>query len=526
MTELKLLQCRVDGRYDVEDCLGRGSYAEIYMARDRAATDERFRQVVIKALNVLLQGYQDPELERTLIQNFQNEAVALDRVRHPHIISRLGHGTAIDLTGTAFHYIVLEYLSGGDLALLCRQGPLKIDRALFYLQQICAGLAHAHASGVIHRDIKPQNLLLTTDHEILKIADFGVAKIEAAEGAITRVGTNIYAAPEHNPLVQTAALDTGSLLGAQTQLTPAADIYSLAKTAYTMICGVPPRSFAHHAITSLPDPMATEPWARSLLRVLERATQSRPADRYQTVQEFWDELSKADLPITQPLNRVHATRQVTSDLSLEAEVTMAAPPKPRFETSREIQQKNTVGNGATRPKIVVAIAGQAAMTSAPTIAPTQGFAAPQQTGRVTVAVARNGQAPRAVEAAKAVKAPRRGRDFVVGLVLVLCFAGLLVATGAYVRSLIKGRATTTQTTPTSTDVGREALAVTDANLRASPTSRSDRVGLAELGSRVKVLSVSNNNNWCEVEIIQHARPKADPNSADRGWVNRDLLKFD
>jgi len=171
MTELKLLQCRVDGRYDIEDCLGRGSYAEIYMARDRAATDERFRMVVIKALNVLLQGYQDPELERTLIQNFQNEAVALDRVRHPHIISRLGHGTALDLTGTAFHYIVLEYLGGGDLALLCRKEPLKLDRALFYLQQLCAGLAHAHECGVIHRDIKPQNLLLTADHETLKIAD-------------------------------------------------------------------------------------------------------------------------------------------------------------------------------------------------------------------------------------------------------------------------------------------------------------------------------------------------------------------
>ena len=525
MTELKLLQCRVDGRYDIEECLGRGSYAEIYMARDRAATDERFRKVVIKALNVLLQGYQDPDLERTLIQNFQNEAVALDRVRHPNIISRLGHGTAIDLTGTAFHYIVLEYLSGGDLALLCRKGPLKIDRALFYLQQICAGLAHAHASGVIHRDIKPQNLLLTADHETLKIADFGVAKIEAAEGAITRVGTNIYAAPEHNPLVQTAALDTGSLLGVQTQLTPAADIYSLAKTAYTMICGVPPRSFAHHAITSLPDPMSTEPWARSLLRVLERATQARPGDRYQTVQDFWDELSDADLPVTQPLIRAHANRQVTSDLTLEAEVTIAAPPKPRFETSRELQEKNNVGNGATRPKIVVAIAGQPAITSAPTIAPTQGFGVPQQTGRVTVPVARNVQVPRAVQPAKTPGVRRRGRDFVVGLILVLCFAGLLFATGAYVRSLIKGRATT-QTTPTATDVGREALATTDVNLRASPTSKSDRVGLAELGSRVKVLNVSNNNNWCEVEIIQHARPKADPSSADHGWVNRDLLKFD
>src|SRR5256885_15024036 len=135
MTELKLLQCRVDGRYDIEDCLGKGSYAEIYLARDNAATDEKFRQVVIKALNVLLQGYQDPELERTLIQNFQNEAVALDRVRHPNIISRLGHGTAIDLSGTPFHYLVLEYLSGGDLAKHCRNAPLTLERAIKYLQQ-------------------------------------------------------------------------------------------------------------------------------------------------------------------------------------------------------------------------------------------------------------------------------------------------------------------------------------------------------------------------------------------------------
>src|SRR6267378_7648289 len=181
MTELKLLQCRLDGRYDIEDCLGRGSYAEIYMARDRGAADERFRKVVIKALNVLLQGYQDADLERTLIQNFQNEAIALDRVRHPNIISRLGHGTAIDLTGTTFHYIVLEYLPGGDMAALTRHHPLPIAKALFYLEQVCSGLAHAHKCGVIHRDIKPQNLLLTGDKLTVKIADFGVARLEAHE---------------------------------------------------------------------------------------------------------------------------------------------------------------------------------------------------------------------------------------------------------------------------------------------------------------------------------------------------------
>jgi serine/threonine protein kinase len=527
MTELKLLQCRVDGRYDIEDCLGRGSYAEIYMARDLAATDEHFRKVVIKALNVLLQGYQDPELERTLIQNFQNEAVALDRVRHPNIISRLGHGTAIDLTGTAFHYIVLEYLGGGDLARLCRKEPLKLDRALFFLQQICAGLAHAHACGVIHRDIKPQNLLLTTDHETLKIADFGVAKIEAAEGAITRVGTNIYAAPEHNPLVQTAALDTGSLQSAQTQLTPAADIYSLAKTAYTMICGVPPRAFAHHPITTLPAPMSAEPWAPSLLRVLERATQTRPRDRYQTVQEFWDELNDTSLPVTRSLDVAQTRRHISSDLSLEAEITVAAPPKPRFETSRELQQqKDAAGNGATRPRIVVPVAGQSPIRGQSTVGPTQGFAAPQQPGRVNVPLVRNVPVTRAAETRMAARERKRSRDFVVGLILVLCFAGLLVATGAYVRSWIKPRTTPPTTGTTTSIVGSEAVTKTDVNLRAAPNGKSDKVGLAESGSHVKVLNVSSNNNWCEVEIIEHSRPKDDPSSSDHGWVNRDNLKFD
>jgi hypothetical protein len=212
---------------------------------------------------------------------------------------------------------------------------------------------------------------------------------------------------------------------------------------------------------------------------------------------------------------------------LEAEVITAAPPKPRFETSRELQHQTIAGNGVARPRIVVPIAGQSTMFTNPApVIPTQGFAAPQQMGRVTVAVARNGQVARAGEARMAMNARRRGRDFVVGVALVLCFAGLLVATGAYVRSWIKTRTTPPiATTPTGI-VGREAVTTIDTNLRAGPNSKTDKVGLAELGSRVKVLNVSSNNNWCEVEIVQHSRPKDDPNSSDRGWVNRDLLKFD
>lgn len=520
MSDLKLLQCRLDNRYDIEDCLGRGSYAEIYMARDLAATDERFRNVVIKALNVLLQGYQDPDLERTLIQNFQNEAIALDRVRHPNIISRLGHGTAIDLSGTAFHYIVLEYLGGGDLSKLWRSEALTLTRALTYLKQICAGLAHAHECGVIHRDIKPQNLLLTEDRETVKIADFGVARLEGGEGAITRVGTNVYAPPEHNPLVQTSQLDLRAGQG-PLQLTPAADIYSLAKTAYTLICGASPRAFAHEAITELPGPIASQPWGRSLLRVLERATQTRAADRYQSVQAFWEDLNDVAMPATQPLALAAARRHVvSSDLNVDEVLTAAAPPRPKFETSRELKHQQIETNGSPRPKIVVPIAGHQSIPNASL------FPVAQSPGRLTVPVRSPLPAPPGPTRVAA-KPRNRRRDFVVGLVLVLCFAGLLAATGAYVRKWIKARTgQQTTTTTTSGDIGRQAVTKTDVNLRAGPNSQTEIVGLAEFGSKIQVLSTNTNNSWCEVQVIQHSRPKKDPESSDRGWMNRTFLDFD
>src|SRR4028119_1637466 len=286
MSELKLQQCRLDRRYDILECLGRGSYAEVYLARDAAASGSSPQMVVIKALNLFLQGAIDLELEHTLIENFRNEAVALDRVRHPNIINRLGHGTAIDMAGTTFHYLVLEYLPGGDMSTLCRSNPLTLDRALYYLDQICDGLAHAHEHDVIHRDIKPQNWVLTADRQVVKIADFGVAKIEATEGLITRVGTDVYARPEHHPLMQAGGfapgwstspathpppapappplmqagvLGTGSLTSPVTQLTPAADVYSLAKTAYMLLTGEAPRRVPPRPITEVPAQLGQGP---------------------------------------------------------------------------------------------------------------------------------------------------------------------------------------------------------------------------------------------------------------------------
>jgi hypothetical protein len=212
---------------------------------------------------------------------------------------------------------------------------------------------------------------------------------------------------------------------------------------------------------------------------------------------------------------------VSSELRTEEVLTLAAPPRPRFETSRELKHHEVSGNGAPRPRIVVPIAGSIAARE---------FAA-LSGNRVTVAVAgpvARQSVAKPAPVGVATKSRKRGRDFVVGLALVLCFAGLLAATGAYVRSLIKQRATqTTQTTTTGGDVGRQAVTKTDVNLRAGPNSQTDVIGLAENGSRVQVLSISSSNsNWCEVQVIQHGRAKKDPSSLDRGWMNRTFLNFD
>ena len=521
MSELKLQQSRLDGRYDIVDCLGRGSYAEIYVANDNAAVDGAPRTVVIKALNLYLQDDPDAELERTLVANFQNEAVALDRVRHPNVINRLGHGTAIDLDGTTFHYIVLEYLPGGDLFALTRTRPLSMQKALHYLEQVCSGLAHAHKCGVIHRDIKPQNLLLTADKETVKIADFGVARLDTTEGAITRVGTNIYSAPEHNPLMHTGQLDpSGFKASARNHLTPAADIYSLAKTTYTLLAGESPRRFAQHAITELPANVSDNFWARSVLRVLEKATQSRPEDRYQTVEQFWDEIADAALPPTQPLQMVSPNaeprRKPSEDLSIEPEdFTEAAPPRPHFTIPEARSDSSPEIDTIKRPRIVVPISLEARrqmeLRARQEIKAQQNIAAARQERKSTASVL----------------PPSRTRRALVAAGLILAFSGMLLATHKYVTTRWNPLATIPRPAADTVVVGREGVTTTDVNLRPIASAVSNTpIGLAESGSKVRVLSTDSNNVWVEVLVVQHARPKVDPYSSDRGWVNKRFIKFD
>src|SRR6201988_2063280 len=515
MSELKLQNSRLDGRYDIVEGLGRGSYAEIYVANDNAAVEDPPRTIVIKALNLYLQDAPDAELEQTLVSNFQNEAVALDRVRHPNVINRLGHGTAIDLASTTFHYIVLEYLPGGDLFALTKTRPLSLQKALFYLEQVCSGLAHAHKCGVIHRDIKPQNLLLTADKEIVKIADFGVARIDATEGAITRVGTNIYSAPEHNPLMQTGQLDTSGLRLPHDHLTPAADIYSLAKTTYTMLAGESPRRFAQHALTELPLHIRESAWANAVLRVLQKATQNRAEARYQTVEEFWDDIADASLPPTRPLQMVPGVvqemrRKPSEDLSVEPEedFTEAAPPRPHFEVPKVVPAELDT---AKRPRIVVPINREVQRQM-------------EMCARQELEAQKRDRRPeRITSTANSILPASKKRRALVAIGLILAFSGMLLATHKYVTTRWNPLAPIAQNLE-PVIIGRQGITTTDVNLRPVASSSNMPIGLAESGSKVKVISAD--NNWYEVQVVEHARPKIDPYSSDRGWINKRYVKFD
>src|SRR5262249_5096613 len=137
---------------------------------------------------------------------------------------------------------------------------------------------------------------------------------------ITRVGTNVYAPPEHHP---DATEDCDE------KLTPSADVYSLAKTVYTAVSGRAPRQFARQPITDLPPDLAQEAWSPTMLRVLRKATASRVADRYQSVQEFWEDFATLKLG-----NRAEEDDEATivrSRLNTSSNIEQAAA-RPNFQT--------------------------------------------------------------------------------------------------------------------------------------------------------------------------------------------------
>jgi serine/threonine protein kinase len=244
-------------RYTVERTLGKGGMATVELAEDT----ELGRKVAVKRLFATLVG------DGVFRERFFREARLAAALSHPNLVSVYDVGEEDGLP-----YIVMEYVAGETLAeLMRREGPVEPDRAVELLVQVCAGLEHAHGAGLVHRDIKPQNLLVRSDG-VVKIADFGIARtLQATQ--LTEVGTVLgtaaYLAPEQ---------------AAGEPVTPAADIYSLGAVAYELLTGRTPYEFDSLADLAMkqrqpPPPLRGVParLERAVLRALAFKPVNRPA---------------------------------------------------------------------------------------------------------------------------------------------------------------------------------------------------------------------------------------------------------
>jgi tetratricopeptide (TPR) repeat protein len=281
MTDLRdRLQAALGSAYRIEQELGGGGMSRVFLAEETALG----RKVVVKVL--------PPEMAAGVnIERFRREIQLAASLQHPHIVPLHAAGQAGDL-----FYYTMPLVEGESLrAKLAREGELPVGETVRILGDVADALAYAHAHGVVHRDIKPDNVLISGQHAV--VTDFGVAKaVSAASGSSTltslgvALGTPAYMAPEQ------AAADP--------HVDHRADLYAVGAMAYEMLCGHPPftgltpqATLAAH-VTQAPPPITAHRPAvpQALSALVMRCLEKKPADRVQRADELLAQLQALATP--------------------------------------------------------------------------------------------------------------------------------------------------------------------------------------------------------------------------------------
>jgi eukaryotic-like serine/threonine-protein kinase len=262
------------GRYEILDRVGGGGMALVYKGHDLLL----HRNVAVK---VLRQQYVHDE---EFIRRFRREAQSAASLSHPNVVSMYDVGQEEDT-----HYIVMEYVEGMTLNdLIKEKAPLQVEDALHIATQICDALGHAHNNQIIHRDIKPHNILIGKNGRI-KVTDFGIARA-ATSSTITQTGSVVgsvhYFSPEHAKGVSTGAKS---------------DLYSLGIVLYQMLTGrLPflgesPISVAlKHLQENVEEPRRVNPLIpQSVENIILKAMRKNPDERYQSAAEMLNDLETA-----------------------------------------------------------------------------------------------------------------------------------------------------------------------------------------------------------------------------------------
>ncbi|AUX42613.1 protein kinase [Sorangium cellulosum] len=273
---------RIGAQYAIERRAGAGSLGTVYLARDLA----RDEPVAIKVLR-------DPTDEART--RFAREARALAALDHPHIVRYIGHGELPD----GEPYLVMEWLDGEDLGARLARGRLEPAAALRLAAKVAEGLAAAHAQGVIHRDIKPQNLFLPLgDLDRVKILDFGLVRLSDATYVLTRAGATL-GTPSYMPPEQVVG---------DHDLDARADLYSLGCVLFACLTGRPPFAAAQLVATlakvvfdEAPRPSALCPGLPAALDVfMARLLAKKPAARPGSAAVVLEELRALEARVAGP----------------------------------------------------------------------------------------------------------------------------------------------------------------------------------------------------------------------------------
>src|SRR3954454_17858920 len=214
----------IAGRYELEREIGRGGMGAVWLARDEVLG----RTVAIKRIG-MAPGGTSPDLARA-----EREARLAARLNHPHVVA------VYDLvTDDGAQWLVMEHVQGATLATLVqREAPLAPDQAAEIMVQVADALAAAHEAGIVHRDVKPSNMLVTPDGQV-KLSDFGIARAEA-DASLTQTGlvtgSPAYLSPE---------------VASGQQASPASDVWSLGATLFHALAGPPPYDVGENVLGAL-----------------------------------------------------------------------------------------------------------------------------------------------------------------------------------------------------------------------------------------------------------------------------------